>query len=48
MFLQVLTAASGQEAIDIFRREQGSLDLILMDVQMPVRALGRVLGHSPL
>ncbi|GAQ79650.1 Signal transduction histidine kinase [Klebsormidium nitens] len=32
---QVLTAASGQEAIDIFRREQGSLDLILMDVQMP-------------
>lgn len=39
----VLTASSGQEAIDIFRREGGALELILMDVQMPVGSRTRLL-----
>ena len=33
--LQVLTAADGQHALESFRREEGRLDLVIMDMTMP-------------
>ena len=32
----VLTAANGQEALDVYREQRGSIDLLLLDVVMPV------------
>jgi PAS domain S-box-containing protein len=32
---QVLTAASGEEALELYRRKQGRVDLVLMDLGMP-------------
>ena len=37
---RVLLAADGQEAVDLFVREQGSIDLAILDVTMP-RLSGR-------
>jgi len=34
--MNVVSATNGQEAVDIFRRENGQFDLILMDILMPV------------
>jgi CheY-like chemotaxis protein len=34
--MDVITAMNGQEAIDCFRKDEGSFDLILMDILMPV------------
>ena len=36
MGIQVSCACNGQEAVDMFLKEGGQYDLILMDVQMPV------------
>jgi DNA-binding response OmpR family regulator len=32
---RVLEAANGRQALDIYRREQGPIDLVLLDVKMP-------------
>lgn len=32
---QVMTAASGEEALEIFQRQPGSIDLVLLDLSMP-------------
>ncbi|MBN2628127.1 MAG: response regulator [Spirochaetales bacterium] len=32
---QVITANDGQEAVDIFKANAGSIDLLLMDIMMP-------------
>jgi PAS domain S-box-containing protein len=37
---RVLLAADGQEAVDVFRREQGHIDLVILDLTMP-RLSGR-------
>lgn len=34
--IHVVTAANGQEAIDIFQKANGNFDLIMMDILMPV------------
>ena len=34
--IEVVSAKNGQEAVDLFRRENGRYDLILMDILMPV------------
>ena len=34
--IEVVSAKNGQEAADLFRRENGRFDLILMDILMPV------------
>jgi signal transduction histidine kinase/CheY-like chemotaxis protein len=36
MGLDVLTAANGQEAVDLVEQHEGLFDLVLMDIQMPV------------
>ena len=33
---KVINAEDGQQAIEVFKREAGKLDLVLMDMQMPV------------
>jgi PAS domain S-box-containing protein len=32
---RVLTSEDGQEAVDVYRREQGRIDLVLLDLNMP-------------
>ncbi len=48
---QVLTAASGEEALEVFGREAGRLDLVVMDLGMPGmgghKALKDMLALSP-
>lgn len=33
---QVITAANGKKALDIYRLQQDSIDLILLDIEMPI------------
>lgn len=33
---RILEAANGKEALDIFRKEQGKISLIMLDIVMPV------------
>ena len=48
---QVLTAASGEEALDIYRQKAGSLDLVVLDLSMPgmggEQTLGEILAIHP-
>jgi two-component system cell cycle sensor histidine kinase/response regulator CckA len=47
----VLTAANGSEAVDLFRREAGRVDAVLLDLNMPVmdgeRALEEIRALNP-
>jgi PAS domain S-box-containing protein len=42
---EVLTAKSGEEAIRIYREQQGSIDLVILDMIMPEMGGGEVFGH---
>ena len=39
---RVLTANSGEPALDIFRRDHGRIDLVILDMIMPQMSGGRV------
>ncbi|MCE5281944.1 MAG: PAS domain S-box protein [Deltaproteobacteria bacterium] len=42
---EVLTAKSGEEAIRIYREQQRSIDLVILDMIMPEMGGGEVFGH---
>ncbi|MBI4797712.1 MAG: response regulator, partial [Desulfarculus sp.] len=48
---RVLTAQSGEEALELYRDQGGGLDLVLMDLGMPGmgghKALKEILAHNP-